>query len=144
MAKRSGSVRCDDGRASPWRARFFESAERSQKVAPPEKLKICVWSYLPFEIGKAKSKRIGPIGEAQIRLAPTEVRIRFGSQTFAQLGWVMSSAFKARAIGVAEETREVRLSLIADQVAGVGEQRAFEADLLGRPKIGKSTSADAP
>ncbi len=74
--------------------------------------------------GTAKSKRIGPIGEAQIRLAPTEARMRFGSQTFAQLGWVMRSTFEARAVGVTEEIREVRLSAVADQVAGIGEQRA--------------------
>ena len=43
---------------------------------PPEKLKTWVWSYLPFATGITKSNRIGPIGEAQIRLAPTEARYR--------------------------------------------------------------------
>ena len=56
---------------------------------PPEKLKNWVWSYLPFTTGIAKSNRIGPIGEAQIKLAPTEARIWFGSHTVAQLTWVM-------------------------------------------------------
>ena len=61
----------------------------NQKVVPPEKLKNWVWSYLPFVIGYAKSKRIGPMGEFQIKLTPTDVRIRFGSHTLAQLNCVI-------------------------------------------------------
>src|SRR5271157_3562218 len=92
---RKHSVRCDDGRASVGAPVSLIYLKQVQNVAPPEKLKTCVWSYLPFETGTAKSKRIGPIGEAQIRLAPTDARMRFGSQTFAQLGWVMRSTFEA-------------------------------------------------
>src|SRR5271157_1618389 len=66
-------------------------ASRSQNVVPPEKLKNWVVSYLPFVIGSAKSKRIGPIGEFQIRLTPTDVRIRFGSHTLAQLDCVIGN-----------------------------------------------------
>src|SRR5580704_12811354 len=36
-----------------------------------------------------------------------------------------------RAIGVAEEIREIRLSRVADKVAGVGEYRPLEADFPG-------------
>ena len=66
-------------------------AERSQNVVPPEKLKTWVWSYLPLVMGIAKSKRIGPNGELQIKLAPTDVRMMFGSHTLAQLDCVVGN-----------------------------------------------------
>ena len=44
-----------------------------QKVAPPEKRKNWVWSNWLLLIALAKSKRIGPSGEAQISDTPTTV-----------------------------------------------------------------------
>ena len=84
-----GSRRKQRRARQPWRARSMAPNGRRQNVVPPEKLKTWVWSYLPLAIGNAKSKRMGPIGEAQIRLAPTDARIWFGSHTLAQLNWVM-------------------------------------------------------
>src|SRR5215471_4236801 len=47
---------------------------RDQNFVPPPKEKNCVRSYDCLAIGYAKSKRSGPNGESQIKLAPTEAR----------------------------------------------------------------------
>ncbi len=49
-------------------------AQSDQKVEPPEKLKIWVWSPGFLDDRKAKLKRIGPSGEAQMSETPTEAR----------------------------------------------------------------------
>ena len=68
------------------------------------------------------------MGEFQIKLTPTDVRIRFGSHTLAQLNCVIGNVPRRRTIGITEEIREVRRTRISDQVARVGEDPAFQAD----------------
>ena len=51
------------------------SGDPDQKVVPPVKLKNWVTSLGFFVIALAKSKRIGPSGDAQIRDTPADVRM---------------------------------------------------------------------
>ena len=66
-------------------ARPTPSRSSDQNEVPPEKRKNWVRSYWSLVMALAKSKRIGPSGEDQIKLVPTEERIIELSCTFSEM-----------------------------------------------------------
>src|SRR5271157_3565621 len=125
FAKEQGSVRCDDGRASRWRARFswgngWPWSER-RAAREVEDLGLVVLA-LGDRVRKVETDRTHRRGPDQAHSDRGADQVRVPNVRTARLGDEQRA--RRRAVDVVEEIREVRLPAIAEQVAGVGEHGA--------------------